>query len=364
MSFDSLMRDIVTLVRKDGSKHETLYALVTLDRIYTLDLTTPIEVGDSIERQLPSGRTERLLVTLVHEWTGDGPVPSSREISYERADTRKDAVQEENDHLVMRVFISHSSRDVHLAEAVVNLLRNALNLQAGDIRCTSVDGYGLPGGVSTDDQLRLEVHVAELVVGLITPSSLRSAYVAFELGARWGANRPMIPLLGKGASPNDLEGPLRATNALDCSREPQVYQFIEDASEVLKCYRGRTSSFIQAVNAVVVAASEPLADPQTGPMESPNLSTLSAISQELLIKASTDSGGGYITFTHPEGGIKVGTKSERLFDKDPPREAALWVQAISELEDEGLIKDRTGAAEVYWLTSRGSEVADQLKFQT
>ena len=264
----------------------------------------------------------------------------------------------------MRVFISHSSRDVDLAEAVVNLLRNALNLQADDIRCTSVDGHRLPGGVSTDEQLRLEVHDAELVVGLITPSSLRSAYVAFELGARWGAGKRMLPLLARGTSPDDLEGPLSAINALDCSRDPQVYQFLEDASEVLKCDLGRTSSFIQAVNAFVVAASEPLADSQMGPMESPNLSTLSAISQELLLKASTDSGGGYITFTHPEGGIKVGTKSERLFDKDPPKEAALWVQAISELEDEGLIKDRTGAAEVYWLTSRGSEVAEQLKSQT
>jgi hypothetical protein len=59
---------------------------------------------------------------------------------------------------------------------------------ANQIRCSRVDGYRLPVGVDTQVKLREEVNAAKVVVGLITPSSLNSHYVMFELGARWGAN--------------------------------------------------------------------------------------------------------------------------------------------------------------------------------
>ena len=84
------------------------------------------------------------------------------------------------------VFISHGSKDAELAEAVVELLRASLEIAATQIRCSSVDGYRLPVGVNTDRKLREEVNAATVVVGLITPSSLASYYVMFELGARWG----------------------------------------------------------------------------------------------------------------------------------------------------------------------------------
>ena len=98
----------------------------------------------------------------------------------------------------MRIFISHSSNDVQVAKLLVELLRKALNLKCDAIRCTSVDGYRMQAGVPGDERLRTEVHEAELLIGIITPASLRSAYVMSELGARWGAGKPMIPLLAFG----------------------------------------------------------------------------------------------------------------------------------------------------------------------
>jgi hypothetical protein len=83
------------------------------------------------------------------------------------------------------VLISHSSRDVDLASALIELLRAGLGLVATQIRCSSVDGYRLPAGVDTDAQLRKEIANAGVLVGLLTPSSLSSTYVLFELGARW-----------------------------------------------------------------------------------------------------------------------------------------------------------------------------------
>ncbi|MDH3233824.1 MAG: toll/interleukin-1 receptor domain-containing protein, partial [Alphaproteobacteria bacterium] len=105
---------------------------------------------------------------------------------------------------MVQVFISHSSRDTNLAKSVIDLLRSALNLPASEIRCTSVPGYKLPGGAETDNQLRSELLEAPVFVGLVTEAGMASAYVLFELGARWGAKKQLIPLLAPGVSPSIL----------------------------------------------------------------------------------------------------------------------------------------------------------------
>src|SRR5437762_5967682 len=88
---------------------------------------------------------------------------------------------------MLKLFISHSSDDSELARRVVVLVSTALNLPAVAIRCTSVDGHRLPAGANTNDQLRQEVHDSVAFIGIVSQSSIRSMYVLFELGARWGA---------------------------------------------------------------------------------------------------------------------------------------------------------------------------------
>ena len=161
----------------------------------------------------------------------------------------------------MRIFISHSSRDVELARALIDLLLAALPIASDDIRCSSVDGYRLPGGVSTDEWLRNEVHDADMVIGLLTPNSLRSAYVAFELGARWGTQKRMIPLLASGITPEVLEGPLGGINALDCGSDGQIHQLVEETASHLNIKQHRTSTFTRQVNKLLELTSTPIAAP-------------------------------------------------------------------------------------------------------
>ena len=132
----------------------------------------------------------------------------------------------------MALFISHSSKDFPLATAVVDLFRSALGVEASQIRCSSVDGHRLPVGVNTESQLREEVNTAKVVVGLITPNSLSSHYVMFELGARWGAGSFLAPLLA-GVPPNTLTGPLGLLNALSARVEAQLHQLLGDISNHL-----------------------------------------------------------------------------------------------------------------------------------
>ena len=151
------------------------------------------------------------------------------------------------------VLISHSSKDEKLAAALIDVLRAGLGLLATQIRCSSVDGYRLPAGVNSDDQLRAEIADAGVLVGLLTANSLSSTYVLFELGARWGIQRFMIPLFA-GVSPEDMRGPQRVLNGLSCRSESQLIQFIEDAGRQLGITPQSSSSYLDKVRAVKTLA--------------------------------------------------------------------------------------------------------------
>ena len=131
------------------------------------------------------------------------------------------------------IFISHSSQDVKIARALVQLLLLAFEIRPEAIRCTAVDKFGLHAG-SQIQRLKKEIYEAKVFIGLITPSSLQSVYVLFELGARWGARRQIIPLLAGGTKPNLLKVPLRDIHALDCKRWQQIQQLIVEISDALK----------------------------------------------------------------------------------------------------------------------------------
>jgi hypothetical protein len=89
----------------------------------------------------------------------------------------------------LELFISHGGQDSEVAEALIDFLRAALNIPAEAIRCTSVNGYKLRIGDKIDEQLREDVLSAKVLIGIITPNSIESAYVIFELGARWGGEK-------------------------------------------------------------------------------------------------------------------------------------------------------------------------------
>jgi hypothetical protein len=135
--------------------------------------------------------------------------------------------------MLLDVFISHSSLDDKVALALIELLREACEIPKERIRCTSVAGYKLPGGSRSEEQLRQETQEAKTFIGLITPNSISSAYVTFELGARWGADRHFIPLLACGADYKYLQGPITGRHAFNCVNEEDIHQMIGEIAEQL-----------------------------------------------------------------------------------------------------------------------------------
>ena len=259
----------------------------------------------------------------------------------------------------MRVFISHDSDDVELAKALVNLLQKSLLLASRDIRCSSVDGYRLEGGVSFDEELRIEVHEAELVIGLITPLSLRSLYVAFELGARWGISKPMIPILASGATPNHLGGPLSGINALDCNNESQVSQLLEESARHLGVGLESASSYLPEIKMLSKLSSEAQADAEN----SPAISATQMLSPEAteMLTTVANTGDGILNVIRLNSGRIIRSNARHFNDLRDPRSTATWTDALDELVSYGYLRDERGDGKLFEVSGKGYDLVATLE---
>ena len=155
----------------------------------------------------------------------------------------------------LAIFISHSSDDVTVVDKLIDLIRKALNIDSAKIRCTSVEGYKLPTGASTESQLKKEIYTSKVFIAVITKHSIHSAFVLFELGARWSIEAPLLPLICDPAGVSLLEGPLKSINALKATNSSDILQFIDDLSKHLDLKVQPTSSFLKEVEALNASAN-------------------------------------------------------------------------------------------------------------
>jgi hypothetical protein len=245
--FDELMPDTMTIHKPDGKTLEEVRGQVSGNQIIVMDGLLVIEVGDIAERRASNGLRDFFEVTDPGFHESVAGIDAHYQMRVRRisagdfqmtqkkaaASSVEEGLSSSGRKTAIRIFISHSSADVQVAKDLIALLRSALNLPASDIRCTSVDGHRLEGGANTEDSLRREVRDSELFVGIISQHSLGSLYVLFELGARWGTQRPLIPLLVPGTSPDVLAGPLSNINALRLDSDAQIHQLVCEIAQKL-----------------------------------------------------------------------------------------------------------------------------------
>ncbi len=137
------------------------------------DVRVPLEVGDAIERSLPSGIVERFIVTDpgYHETTGHG-IPSHYQARFRRADAvasraSTPAIHVTGDHARINVgSTDHSSNSIQYLAAAgepselaaeLRALRIELLARAGD----SPEQYSAIGAVATAEKAASEGDVAK-----------------------------------------------------------------------------------------------------------------------------------------------------------------------------------------------------------
>jgi hypothetical protein len=157
----------------------------------------------------------------------------------------------------VKIFISHSSKDAAIARALIDLLRSALLVPADELRCSSVPGNKLPPGASVEEQLKVEVLESTAFLVLLSPSSIQSVFVLFELGARWGSGHEIFPVLVGGLKAAALPAPLSAINAISGADDHDVDDLLRRVSTVLGDKLEPASAYLDNLRAFSEAAADP-----------------------------------------------------------------------------------------------------------
>ncbi len=316
--------------------------------------------------------------------TADGQDAIDAEDQESPAGIRKDR------GVMVEVFISHSSKDVLIAERLIDLLRAALNVPAEAIRCTSVPGFKLPVGADTDEHLRREIHESRSFIGLITEVSFDSAYVLFELGARWGANKPLAPLLAAGTSAAVLRGPIGGKNALSCDSRGDLHQLIDDIGNELTrrpakpaSYNDKIERLVEVSESVKREREKELSEDSVAAAEEPVLSDeLAGDEMRYLMSLSRPRNRNHVPIgyfdTNPNpkeeryrvtierfvrlGLMRYGSKTYNFTDRGYERADMYWriyiLKALARLETHGAYVEADAIAEATSLTDGQAEAEE------
>jgi hypothetical protein len=128
--------------------------------------------------------------------------------------------------------------------------------------------------VNFAEAVKREIRSADVVIGLVTPSSVESHWVLFELGARWGMDRPLFSVLARGADTSVLPDPIKSYHSLKVNAaEPGgVEKLVEEVAAVLKRPCATPWQYKTAVAEFIAACSEPCE-----PTREPATAALSAL---------------------------------------------------------------------------------------
>jgi len=140
------------------------------------------------------------------------------------------AISEHLESRSPRLFVSHRHLDEGVVKALISLMEKSFEIEAKDIRCTSVHPYKLSPGDRTSEKLKTEIKAAEVVLGILSPEAQDSKYVLAELGAAWGCDVPTFPLLIRGATYTDVPSPLDERSCLDLRIGANCIQCVEAIS--------------------------------------------------------------------------------------------------------------------------------------
>ncbi len=145
-------------------------------------------------------------------------------------------------------------------------------------------------------------------------------------------------------------------------REVELYTF-----DALRAQEAKRAAAPNAVTLQTPADTHRSADEQqlkesAQEATDPRLRGLSSAARELLTEASNDRQGVIMSLQTLEGG-SVQKNGKSFAERGNPRAAARWRSAVEELRRNGLVEDRAGKGEAYFITGEGYGVAELIQQQ-
>lgn len=88
----------------------------------------------------------------------------------------------------LRIFLSYSSRDGEIAGRIYNAIRKIPDIEV------FYSGKINPGE-NWENRIKKELEICDIVIILLSEKSINSQWIMYELGAAWGLNKRIIPVV-------------------------------------------------------------------------------------------------------------------------------------------------------------------------
>ncbi len=138
-------------------------------------------------------------------------------------------MQEEKSKVNRRVFFSYAMADYTDAQKLLNALSKQPNIQVFTTQALSAGENWMP-------KLQQALSECDLFVVLLSPDSLDSNWVLSEIGAAWGLNKPIIPVMTQPELQDKLPSVLRgisSVNFKDFADSQTAHRILERYEEAL-----------------------------------------------------------------------------------------------------------------------------------
>lgn len=122
--FRQFENDTIKIIKKDGETIEGVRAGVQSKMILLSDVSIPIETGDVISRELPSGVEERFIVTDPGYSAGAGPIKPHYQIKYKTENSIAETGSRSNT-VIYNVSGQNSRVNVNSQDNSINQINNA-----------------------------------------------------------------------------------------------------------------------------------------------------------------------------------------------------------------------------------------------
>lgn len=140
-----------------------------------------------------------------------------------------------------QVFISHAAKDESLVEDLADLLHVGIGVQPDDIFCSSLPGMSIPTGEAFVQYIKSQIAHPKLVLLIVSEEFLKSAFCQNEVGASWGLDLPMWPLLVPPVVYSDVRGVLADAQLKKIEDKESLNDLRDDLIKILKLQPYRTS---------------------------------------------------------------------------------------------------------------------------